>query len=261
VSLFEEPDAGKPHVRFCEGPGPTDVWLKYGGTAGKPGGKRRKQTSTCSIGRNWSTRLDMTTAYPMSTLKIAKELAKKGVQMLDAPVSGGVVGAEQGTLSIMVGGESELVEKCRPLFQVMGKNVFYMGEVSSGHIMKVVNNFLSACSVAATSEALALATKAGLNPRRVVDVIQVSTGRSYATEFKFPRFVLPRTFDDGFRIELLNKDLDILTRLARDLGVPMFIANTVQQIFGFAFSQGYGQEGQTSIARLIEGWAGVNIEG
>lgn len=205
--------------------------------------------------------IDMTTAYPMSTLKIAKELAKKGVQMLDAPVSGGVVGAEQGTLSIMVGGEPELVEKCRPLFQVMGKNVFYMGEVGSGHITKAVNNFLSACSVAATSEALALATKAGLNPRRAVDVIQVSTGRSYATEFKFPRFVLPRTFDDGFRIELLNKDLDILTRLARDLGVPMFIANTVQQIFGFAFSQGYGQEGHTSIARLIEGWAGVKIEG
>ena len=205
--------------------------------------------------------IDMTTAYPMSTLKIAKGLAKEGNQMLDAPVSGGVVGAEQGTLSIIVGGESELVEQCRPMFQTMGKNVFHMGETRSGHTMKAVNNFLSACSVAATSEALALGSKAGLNPRRVVDVLQVSTGRSCATELKFPRFVLPRTFDDGWRIELLSKDLDILSQLARDLRVPMFIASTVQQIFGFALSQGYGQEGHTSIARLIEGWAGVKVEG
>lgn len=205
--------------------------------------------------------IDMTTAYPMSTRMIAKRLTQKGMRMLDAPVSGGVVGAKQGTLSIMVGGDPDLVEQCRPLLQVMGKNIFYMGEVGSGHIMKVVNNFLSACSVAATSEALALATKGGLNPRKVIDVLQVSTGRNYATEFKFPRFVLPRTFDDGFRIGLLNKDLNILTRLARELKVPMFIANTVQQIFGFALSQGYEQKGHTCIAQLIEGWAGVKIEG
>jgi 3-hydroxyisobutyrate dehydrogenase-like beta-hydroxyacid dehydrogenase len=136
-----------------------------------------------------------------------------------------------------------------------------MGAIGSGDTMKAVNNFLSGCSVAATSEALALATKAGLNPKKVVDVLQVSTGRNYATEWKFPKFVLPRKFDDGFSIELLNKDLDILTRLARELGVPMFIAHTVQQIFNFAISQGYGAKGHTAIALLIEEWAGVKIEG
>jgi len=135
-----------------------------------------------------------------------------------------------------------------------------MGEVGSGHVMKAVNNFLSGCSMVATSEAVALAVKAGLNAKKVVDVLQVSTGRSWSTEWKFPRFVLPRKFDDGFRIELFDKDLDILTRLARELGVPMFMAHTVQQIFNFAKSQGYGTKDHTSIAQLIEGWAGVKIE-
>lgn len=204
--------------------------------------------------------IEMTTAYPMSTLKIAKELEKKGMRMLDAPVSGGVVGAEKGTLSIIVGGDQDLFEKCKPLFESMGKNIFYMGGVGSGHTMKAVNNFLSGCSMVATSEAVALATKAGLDPKRVVDVLQVSTGRSYSTELKFPKFVLTRQFDDGFRIELFNKDLEILTRLGRELKVPMFTANMIHQIFNFALSQGYGPKGHTSIAQLIEEWAGVKIE-
>jgi 3-hydroxyisobutyrate dehydrogenase len=205
--------------------------------------------------------IDMTTAYPMSTIKIAAELAKKGMLMLDAPVSGGVIGAERGSLSIMVGGELTVLEDCRPILQVLGTNIFHMGEVGSGHIMKAVNNFLSACSVIATSEALSLAIKAGLDPVKVINVLQVSSGRNYATDFKFPRFVLTRSFDDGFRVELLNKDLDILTRLARDLSVPMFTANIVQQIVGLAMSKGYAEMGHTSIAKLIEEYAGVEIKG
>lgn len=203
--------------------------------------------------------MEMTTAYPMSTLKVAERLRQRGVNMIDAPVSGGVVGAEAGTLSIMVGGEAQLVERVRPLLEAMGKNIFHMGPVGAGHAMKAVNNVLSACSMAATSEAVALAVKVGLDAKKVVDVLQVSTGRSYATEWKFPRFVLPRRFDDGFTIELFNKDLDICTRMARELGVPMFMAHTVQQLFSFAQAKGMGPEGHTAIAKLIEGWAGVTI--
>jgi 3-hydroxyisobutyrate dehydrogenase len=205
--------------------------------------------------------IDMSTAYPMSTMKIAKELASKGMEMLDAPVSGGLAKAEQGTLSIMVGGKTELVEQCRPLFQAMGKEIFHMGNVGSGHIMKAVNNVLNACNVAATAEVMTLATKAGLNPRTVVDVLQASTGKNWATECKFPKFVLTRTFDDGFRMDLLMKDLDIAAMLARDLKVPMFIASTIHQIFGLAISQGYGQKGHTSIVQLMEGWTDTTIEG
>jgi len=212
-------------------------------------------------GREGLVLIEMTTAYPLSTEKIAGALARKGMRVLDAPVSGGVSGAEKGTLSIMVGGDPHLFETVRPLLEAMGKNVFYMGGVSSGHTMKAVNNFLSACSMTATSEALAIATKAGLEPKRVVEVLQVSSGRSYATDYKFPRYVLPRTFDDGFRLELLDKDLNILTSLGRDIGAPTFIASTVQQIVSLAVRQGYGKRGHTSIAEFIESWAGVRIEG
>lgn len=212
-------------------------------------------------GREGLVLIEMTTAYPLSTEKIAGALAKKGMRVLDAPVSGGISGAEKGTLSIMVGGDPDLFETVRPLLEAMGKNVFYMGGVSSGHTMKAVNNFLSACSMTATSEALAIATKAGLEPKRVVEVLQASSGRSYATDYKFPRYVLPRTFDDGFRLELLDKDLNILTSLGREIGVPTFIASIVQQIVSLAVRQGYGKRGHTSIAEFIESWAGVRIEG
>jgi len=205
--------------------------------------------------------IDMSTAYPMSTMKIAEELSSKGMEMLDAPVSGGLAKARQGTLSIMVGGKAELVEQCRPLFQVMGKEVFHMGSVGSGHIMKAVNNVLNACNVAATAEVMTLATKAGLNARTVVAVLQASTGKNWATECKFPKFVLTRTFDDGFRMDLLMKDLDIAATLARDLNVPMFIASTIHQIFGLGISQGYGEKGHTTIVQLMEKWAGTTIEG
>jgi len=205
--------------------------------------------------------VEMTTAYPLSTRRIAEALAARGMRMLDAPVSGGVVGAERGTLSIMVGGDSELFEECRPLLEAMGRKIFHMGAVGSGHTMKAVNNFLSAASMIATSEALAISTKAGLDPRRVIEVLQVSSGRSWSTDFKFPKYVLPRTFDDGFRIELQDKDLGILTRLAEDLGAPALVAGVVRQIVRLAMAEGYGKQGHTAIAEMIEGWAGVRIEG
>jgi 3-hydroxyisobutyrate dehydrogenase-like beta-hydroxyacid dehydrogenase len=204
--------------------------------------------------------IDMSTAYPMSTVMLSKQLGKNGIRMLDAPVAGGVSGAEDGTLTIMVGGDSQLAEHCRPLFQVLGKNLIHMGEAGAGHTMKAANNFLSACYMAATSEAVALATKAGLDPQKVVETLQVCTGKSNASDVKFPKFVLTGTFKDGFRTELFYKDLEIATRLSRELRVPMLVANTVQQLFGLALSQGYGSMGHTSIARMVQEWAKVKMQ-
>jgi 3-hydroxyisobutyrate dehydrogenase len=204
--------------------------------------------------------IDMTTAYPLSTRMIAERLEENGARMLDAPVSGGVVGAENGTLSIMVGGSSDLVEQCRSLLLVMGKKIVHMGEIGAGHTMKSVNNFLSGCSMTATSEALAIATKAGLSPKKVIEVLQVSSGRSWATDYKFPKFVLTRSFDDGFRLELLEKDLEIFSKLAQELEVPTFFSETVKHVVSLASSQGYGKRGHTSIAEFIERLAGVKIE-
>jgi len=198
------------------------------------------------------TLIEMTSAYPPSTLKIYQALSAKGVSMIDAPVSGGVVGAEGGTLSIMVGGDEKVFDSCRPILSVLGKNLFYMGAIGSGHAVKAINNFLSATSLAATSEAIILATKLGLSPQRVIEVLQVSTGRSYSTELKFPKFVLPRTFNSGFTIDLMYKDIDTLTRMAREYKIPMFLANMVQQIFGCAMIHVGEKNDHTAIFAYLE---------
>jgi 3-hydroxyisobutyrate dehydrogenase len=196
--------------------------------------------------------MEMTSAYPPSTLRVHRALAAKGASMIDAPVSGGVAGAEAGTLSIMVGGDESVFNSCRPILAVMGKNLFYMGGIGSGHAVKAINNFLSATSLAATSEAIILAGKLGLSPQRVVEVLQVSTGRSYSTEIKVPKFVLPKTFNSGFAMDLMYKDLDTVTRMAKEYKTPMFLANMVQQMYGYAMAQGAGKGDHTAIFRYLE---------
>jgi 3-hydroxyisobutyrate dehydrogenase len=187
--------------------------------------------------------IEMTSAYPPSTLKVHQALSAKGLSMIDAPVSGGVVGAVAGTLSIMVGGEEAIFEASRPILSIVGKNLFYMGAIGSGHAVKAINNFLSATSLAA---------KLGLSPQRVVEVLQVSTGRSYSTELKVPKFVLPRTFNSGFAMDLMYKDIDTVTRMAREYKIPMFLANMVQQIYGYAMAQGGGKGDHTAIFSYLE---------
>jgi 3-hydroxyisobutyrate dehydrogenase len=204
--------------------------------------------------------MEMTSAYPPSTLKVHQALAAKGATMIDAPVSGGVVGAVAGTLSIMVGGDEKIFESCRPILSAMGKNLFYLGGIGSGHGLKAINNFLSATTMAATSEAVILASKLGLSPQRVVEVLQVSTGRSYATELKFPKFVLPRTFNSGFTMELMHKDLNTVTRMAREYKVPMFMANLVQEMFGYALAYGDKKMDHTAIFSCLEDLAKVKVE-
>ena len=204
--------------------------------------------------------MEMTSAYPPSTLKVHQALTVKGATMIDAPVSGGVVGAVAGTLSIMVGGDEKIFESCRPILSAMGKNLFYLGGIGSGHGLKAINNFLSATTMAATSEALILASKLGLSPKRVIEVLQVSTGRSYATELKFPKFVLPRTFNSGFTMELMHKDLNTVTRMAREYKVPMFMANLVQEMFGYALAYGDKKMDHTAIFSCLEDLAKVKVE-
>jgi 3-hydroxyisobutyrate dehydrogenase-like beta-hydroxyacid dehydrogenase len=204
--------------------------------------------------------MEMTSAYPPSTLKVNQALAVKGVHMIDAPVSGGVVGAVAGTLSVMVGGDEKIFESCRPILSVMGKNLFYIGGIGFGHTLKAINNFLSATTLAATSEALILASKMGISPQRAVEVLQVSTGRSYATELKIPKFVLPRTFNSGFTLELMHKDLNTVTRMAREYKVPMLLANLVQELYGYSLAHGDNKTDHTAIFSSLEDLAGTKVK-
>jgi 3-hydroxyisobutyrate dehydrogenase len=201
--------------------------------------------------------IDMSSSYPTSTKMLCEQLAMKGIRMLDAPVSGGIKGAREGTLAIMVGGEEKDYEDCRPILEAMGQDIYHIGKIGAGHTVKALNNLCSACSMVITSEALIVAKKLGLAPEKVINAINSSTGRSWSSQFKFPNFVLNNTFNSGFSIGLMNKDLETATRLGRELNAPVSVGELVHQFYNRAVGQGGGEECHTAIIKFIEDWHGV----
>jgi 3-hydroxyisobutyrate dehydrogenase len=167
--------------------------------------------------------VDASSAEPWITRETAACLAEKGVTMIDAPVSGASEGAESATLVFMCGGESAALRRVRPLLALMGKHVFHLGPVGSGHAMKTVNNLATALTVLGTAEAMLIGKAYGLSPAAMLDVINVSTARSFASEVRFGPQVIERRFDDAFRLALMLKDVSIANRLADEhgLGVPV----------------------------------------
>ncbi len=203
--------------------------------------------------------LEMTSADPSVTRELAAEVAARGSALIDAPVSGGVRGATEGTLAIMVGGDAALLERARPVLARMGKNIFHAGPVGAGHAIKLVNNMCSGGILALTIEAVAVAARSGVDPARAVEIIQASSGRSNASDYKFPRFILTGGFDAGFAIRLMMKDLDGYGRLAQEAGVPSPVARAAAEIYRLAMARGMGEQDHTAIARLVEEWAGVSL--
>ncbi len=203
--------------------------------------------------------LEMTSADPSATRELAGEVAARGSALIDAPVSGGVRGATEGTLAIMVGGDPALLERARPLLARMGKNIFHAGPVGTGHAIKLVNNMCSGGILALTIEAVAVAARSGVDPARAVEIIQASSGRSNASDYKFPRFILSGGFDAGFAIRLMMKDLDGYGRLAQEAGVPSPVARAAAEIYRLAMARGMAEQDHTAIAKLVEEWAGVAL--
>lgn len=203
--------------------------------------------------------LEMTSADPSVTRELAREVATRGSALIDAPVSGGVRGAVEGTLAIMVGGDPALLERARPVLARMGKNIFHAGPVGAGHAIKLVNNMCSGGILALTIEAVAVAARAGVDPTRAVEILQASSGRSNASDNKFPRFILNGAFDAGFAIRLMMKDLDGYGRLAQEAGVPSPVARAAAEVYRVAMARGMAEQDHTAIARIIEEWAGVSL--
>ena len=209
-------------------------------------------------GAKIKTFVDLSTTGPNVAGVVAEALDAKGVVSLDAPVSGGVKGAEDGTLAIMVGGPKASYDELQPILSVFGK-LFFMGETpGSGQTMKLANNLMAACSIAITSEAMTMGIKAGLDPKLMIDVINVSSGRNSATQDKWPRSVLPRTFDFGFTTALSFKDVRLCLEEAEAMGVPMVVGAAVRQMLSIT-NQIYGPDSDfTAMAKVVEGWAGVD---
>lgn len=177
--------------------------------------------------------LDMSSSEPTGTLKLANELGKLGLHLIDAPVSGGVPGAVAGTLTLMTGGEDEIIARAGPALKAVG-NIYRTGPVGSGHAAKALNNYLSAASLAATSEALLVALKFGLDGAAMADIWDASTGFSNATRNKLHQHILNRKFAAGFTLKLLAKDVGIARSLAEDMGVRADHLDHISALLGDA---------------------------
>lgn len=205
--------------------------------------------------------VDLSTSGPGMAGRVSRALAERGIAWVDAPVSGGIAGATNGTLAVMASGPRASFETVEPLLAIFGK-VFFVGEKAGlGQVAKLGNNLLAAAAMVVSSEALVMGVKAGIDPKVMIDIINVSSGRNSATQDKFPRSVLPRTFDFGFALGLSYKDVRMCVDEAEALGVPMVAGAAVRQMLAVTNARFGPTSDFTSIARVIEEWAGVEIKG
>jgi 3-hydroxyisobutyrate dehydrogenase len=202
----------------------------------------------------------MSTIDPIVARRLAEQLATRGVAMIDAPVSGGTERAASGELSIIVGGSAKTVAACQDLFGAMGAKVFHVGALGQGLAMKLVNNMLVQVNTVAVAEALVLGVKAGLDPKVIYDVVRASTGNSFAFETRAPR-ILKRDFSPGGTVDISFKDQELETAFAKQLGVPLLLANVSQQVYQMARAAGFNKEDGSAIVKVLERLAGVKVGG
>ena len=202
----------------------------------------------------------MSTIDPFVVRRLADTLATREVAMLDAPVSGGTERAATGELSIIAGGAAATFEVCRDLFKAMGTKIFHVGGLGQGLAMKLVNNMLVQVNTVAVAEALVMGVKAGLDPRTIYEVVRVSTGTSSAFERRVPR-ILARDFSPTGTVDISYKDQELETGFAKQLGVPLLLANVSQQVYQMARAAGLGKQDGTAIIQVLERLAGVQVGG
>jgi 3-hydroxyisobutyrate dehydrogenase-like beta-hydroxyacid dehydrogenase len=205
--------------------------------------------------------IDLSTSGPGMAGRVSAGLAPRNIAWIDAPVSGGIAGARGGTLAVMASGPKAAFEQGEPLLKVFGK-VFFVGEKAGlGQVAKLANNLLAAAAMAVSSEALVMGVKAGIDPKVLLDIINAGSGRNSATQDKFPRSILPRTFDFGFATGLSYKDVRLCIDEAESMGVPMVVGAAVRQMLAVTNAK-YGPTSDfTSMTRVIEEWAGVEVRG
>ncbi|MGH8779988.1 NAD(P)-dependent oxidoreductase [Paraburkholderia sp.] len=210
----------------------------------------------------WSTRLsrgttviDMSSSEPARSLALGVTLGEAGLDYLDAPVSGGVKKAIDGSLAILVGGDAAVLERARPILDAMGKSVLHIGAAGAGHAAKALNNYVSAAGLVATVEALQVARRFGIDPAVMTDVLNASTGRSNTSENKVRQFMLSGTFASGFALQLMNKDLKIARALAVALDYPMELGETCTSMWDRAAQRSTPATDHTEMYRLLSGEA------
>lgn len=205
--------------------------------------------------------IDLSTTGPAVAQKLAKGLAEKSIVAIDCPVSGGVAGATKGTLALMVAGDQDRAHEVKPVLDNLGKQFYVGAEPGMAQTMKVINNLVSVTALVATSEALVMGTKAGLDADTMVQVINAGSGRSNASEVKIPNFVLSRTFDFGFSVGLSAKDVRLCMEEADRLEIPMPVGQSVRAFLNAAADRLGYEADMTEMIRVIEAQVGVEVRG
>ena len=199
---------------------------------------------------------DLSTASPSVSRAHHAALAERGIQFLDAGVSGGPAGAEAGTLTLMVGGDAATLERVRPTFERIGSSIYHLGEPGNGNTAKIVNNYLNGVNLAATAEAMVVAVKAGLDPELLLEVINASTGSNWATQNRFGRILAGDYQEGGLSNRLMAKDLDLFLALADGAGAPAVLGSSTRAVFGLALSSGYEERVSNTVVDALGDIAG-----
>tara|TARA_B100001167_G_scaffold167669_1_gene117112 strand:- start:52 stop:942 length:891 start_codon:yes stop_codon:yes gene_type:complete len=205
-----------------------------------------------------TTLFDLSTTDPETITRISNSAAQRGISVLDAPVSGGTIGAEQGTLCVMVGGDKNNYDRYKSVLDLIGNQVVYCGNLGAGAVCKIVNNLIGMTLGVVLSEAFSLGVKAGVDPMTLYNAVSMSSGETRQMH-TFPTGLFEGDFSPGFKLDLGSKDVGLATNLGRSLRVPMDVSNLIHQKYVEAQNRGWGEQSTTAIAKLQEERAGVEI--
>lgn len=204
--------------------------------------------------------VDLSSVLPSTPRKIEAQAKKRGLQFLEAPVSGGVTGAKAATLAVMTGGDAAVLERVRPILNAIGKNVYHVGPAGAGNTIKAINNMMSTVNACNMMEGLAVGLKAGLDLKAMAEIIKASSGNSNALA-RVDRALIPRDFEPGFKVALMNKDLETFHAIAKELHVPVTFSNLAQHYQQAALAAGLGEKDTSVIFTLIEQLAAIRPAG
>jgi 3-hydroxyisobutyrate dehydrogenase len=202
--------------------------------------------------------VDLSSVLPATPRKIEPRARERGVHFLESPVSGGVAGARAATLALMVGGDAAVLDRVRPILRAIGPSIFHVGPVGAGNTVKAINNMMACVNSVAMMEGLALGVKAGLDPATIYEVVKASSGASKALE-RIMTAVIPRNFEPGFKVRLMNKDLDTFNTIAKDLHVPVTLSNVAQHYQQAAMAAGLADKDTSVVMTVIERLAAVEV--
>ena len=195
--------------------------------------------------------VDLSSVLPSTPKKLEPAAKARGLSFLEAPVSGGVAGARAATLAIMAGGDAAVLEKVRPILRAIGPNIFHVGPVGAGNTAKAINNMMACVNSLAMMEGLVLGVKAGLDPMVIYEVVKASSGGSKALE-RIPSSLVPRKFEPGFKVRLMNKDLETFNTIAKELHVPVSFSNVAQRYQQAAMAAGMADHDTSAAVQIIE---------